>query len=428
MSYTRKKSTIDAINYAIRMNRTNDMNSDRVDALKGVVLAEDLSNLVDVGTAVASLDSDQLKSFAKDVAMGIARTEFIDRVYTADTFGIVKNNVDYNGALERICVKAMAELLPSNANNLVNGVNYLDGKYYGPELDALVFTDENANYKVPYSVGFETIRAKFTDENWVTSTLASWENMVHTTIEVHLKGVADTLINRMIKECNTDGKVINLVSGFGDYFGYYTDTTNDNVTTRTYTYNWDDIKADEELSKQFVAFWSLMVSLCKDGFNKFQSKFGNGTVPTFTPSNKIRLLGLTEFFNDMTYLGRANMYNQALIPNENVSTTLSWQSDGSALAPLLDTTGTIGYGSITMGTGANAGKVASQSKTDIEGVVCVMFDEDMLGVTCSLNKIGVEEVGAELFNTYFHHFAIRQYLDKRGNAVIFKLDEVTKTS
>lgn len=420
MAYTRKKDNVNAINYAIRMNRTNNMTGDRDESLNGVVLAEDLSNLVDAGTYVANLDADQLKSFAKDLAMGIARIEFIDRVYTADTFGIVKENVDYNGALERICTKALAKILPSSANNLVSGINYFDGKYYGPELSAVVWSDENANFKIPYSVGYEDIKAKFTDERWVMTTIDSWRNMIKTSLEVYLKGIADTLINRMIVECNTNNKVVNLVSGFGDYFGYYSGDGDE----RTYTYNWNDIKSNDDLSKQFVAYWCLVLNIVKDGFTKLQSKYNDGTVPTFTPSNKIRLIGLTEFVNDMTYLGRANIFNENIIPRDNMSTTLSWQCDGAGMLPTIDVTGTISNGTITV----SGGEVTAQNKTDTSGVVGVMYDEDMIGVTSTLNKIGVEEVGAELFNTYFHHFAIRQYLDKRGNAIIFKIDDVTTTS
>ena len=429
MAYTRNKDMVNVINYAIKNNRMNNMTADRVSDLEGLVLSEDLSNLVDVGTAVASLDADQLKSFAKDIAMGIAKIEFIDRVYTADTHGIVKTDVEYSGALERICVKALAQILPSNANKLVNGVNYLDGKYYGPELSSVVWTDENANFKVPYSLGYETIKAKFTDVSWVTTTFASWENMVHNTIEIYLKGLADTLVNKMIVECVGGNKVVKLVSGFGDYFGYYTETTSEGVTTRTYTYDYSDIIASETLSKQFLAYFSMVTAIIRDGFNKYQSKYNDGSVPTFTPSNKIRFIGLTQFVNNTNMLGRMDMFNDSAIPRENISTILSWQSDGADLLPGLDVCSIIQDGVLTMGTGDNVNKVASQTKVnDLSNIVGVMYDEDMLGVTCSLNRIGVEEVGAELFNTYFHHFAIRQYLDKRGNAVAFELDTVTKTS
>lgn len=417
MSYDRKKNTADAINYAIKLNRLNDETSERASGSTVPLLAEDLSNLVDVGTAIANIDADQFKSFAKDIAMGLGRIEIIDRVYNADTFGIVKDSVEYNGALERICVKALAKLLPSNANNLVYGSSYLDGKYYGPELDALVWTDENANFKIPYSIGYEDIKAKFTQADWVTKTIDAWRNMVHTTMEVYLKGIADTLIEKMIAEAIDEGNEIKLVTEFCSYFGYV--TTTEGVTTNNYT--WADIKADVELMKQFVGFWALCLGLVRDGFTKFQSKYNDGTVPTFTPSDKIRLLGLTEFVNDMTYFGRANMFNGSVIPSDKISTTLSWSSDGSAKLPLIGNTGKFIDGTIVFNDNKKITGNATTSTT-YENVVAVMYDEDMLGVTPTLNRIGVEEVGSELFTTYFHHYAVRQYIDKRGNAVVFTLE------
>lgn len=416
MSYNRKKDTANAINYSIKLNRLNDTTSERAEGSTVPLLAEDLSNLVEVGTAIANLDADQFKDFKKEVAMGLGKIELIDRVYTADTYGIVKDSVEYNGALERICVKALAKLQPSHANNLVYGNSYLDGKYYGAELDALVWTDENANFKVPYSIGYEDVKAKFTDEAWVIKTIDAWRNMVHTTLEIYLKGLADTLIMRMIAEAKTNNNEIKLVTRFCEYFGYT--TTTEGVTTNNY--DWADIKADEELMKQFVGFWALSLGLVKDGFNKFQSKYNDGTVPTFTPSDKIRLIGLTEFINDMTYFGRVNMFNGSVIPTEKINTTLSWSSDGDDKLPLIGDTGKFIDGTITLN---DSGKITKNTDgaSTYENIVAVMYDEDMLGVSPTLNKIGVEEVGAELFTTYFHHYAVRQYLDLRGNAVIFTL-------
>lgn len=409
MSYNRKKNTADMVNYSIRLNRMNDTTGDRADGVNVPLLAEDLSNLTEVGTAIANLDADQFKDFKKGIAMGIGKIEIIDRVYTADTFGIVKDDVTYNGALERICAKALAKIQPSHANNLVYGTSYLDGKYYGVDLSALVWTDENANFKVPYSIGYEDIKARFTDEAWVIKTIDAWRNMVHTTIEVHLKGIADTLILRVIKECKTLNNKVALVTEFNNYFGYI-----DNP------YTWTDIKADKDLMAQFVGFWTLAISIVKDGFTKFQSKYNDGTVPTFTPSDKIRFIGLTEFINDMSYFGRVNIRHNELLPQEKISTTLSWSSEGDAKLPLLDVTSKFIDGGITV----EGGKITGNKDDAVmyENVVAVMYDEDMIGVRTTLNKIGIEPVDAELFTTYHHHFSVSQYCDLRGNAVVFTLD------
>lgn len=408
MAYDRKKNTVDAVNYSIRLNRLNDTTGDRADGVNIPFLAEDLSNLVDVGTAVANLDADQFKDFKKEIAMFLGKMEIMDRVYTAETFGIVKNDVEFNGALERICVKALAKIMPSSANNLVYGQSYLDGKYYGAELHGVVFTDENTNFKIPYSIGYEDIKARFTDESWVIKTVEAWRNMVHTTLEVHLKGIADDLINRMIIEANNLGHTIHLVTMFNEYFGYED------------AYTWAEIKASEELMKQYEGFSELITNLVADGFSKLQKgKYNNGEVLTFTPKNKIRIIGLTEYVKDIDFFGRANRFRADAIPQENIVTTLSWQSDGDGLVPALATCGKVLNGTITV----SNGKVTAQNVADeLDNVVAVMYDEDMLGVTATLNKIGIEEVQSELFNTYHHHYACRQYLDLRGNAVVFMLD------
>lgn len=369
-----------------------------------VMLAEDLSNFVDVGKAIASADADTLKSFAKDLFSGIARNEFITRRYTAETNGIVKTVDAYNGALQRIALKNLPEVQESHARKLVSGVNYFDGKFYGADIDAMIFSDE-FDFKIPYSIGYEDIRAKFDNMEWVDKTIASIETAVHNSLEIKLKGVADTLLNKCITDAIDGNREVKLVTKFNEYFGY------------TPEHTWAEIKASETLMKQFVGFVSLVIGLVKGGLERMNQKYNNGSIPTFTPSDKISIVGLTEFMKTINNFGYANIYNENLINKENVHETVCWQSVGADMVPLLTTTGTIKDGTFTLVDGA----ITSETATSKTNIVMVMYDNDCMGVTTTLDRIGVEEIGSELYMTYFHHFGIRQFLDERCASVVFTL-------
>lgn len=426
MAYDRLKDTVNVINYAIMRNRMSYPNSILVpDTSDGAedgatvetttyLLAEDLSNLSDIGTKVADLDADQLKSFKKDIAMGLAKIEFIDRVYKADTFGIAKTGEEYDGAYQRVCINSLPDVQQSHASNLINGVDYFDGKYYGPDLDAKIFSDVNVNCKINWSIGDVDIKQKFVDKEWVTKTIGEWRNAVATSLEVKLKGVADDLVNRLIKECYTNNKKISLVTGFNTYMGY----TEDNAKT------WADIKQSEALSRQFKGFWSLIIGVVKSGFNRLSKKYNDGTVPTFTPSDKISFIGLTQFIDALDTFANPTSFN--IIPTENIHRTICWQTTGSDLAPFgsFDITGAlcdkIRDGVFTID---DDGKITEdEDATTYSNVVGVMYDSDMMGCTPHVDRIGVTEVGAELYTTYTHHVVLSNYLDLRGNAVIFTLD------
>lgn len=409
MAYTRLKNNVNAINYAITKNRIGipTVIDDGTTQTTVVLLAEDLSNFVDVGKAISTLDADVLKSFAKDVVTGIARNEFITDLYTAETHGIVKTVEAYNGAIQRIALKNLPEVQESHARNLINGVNYFDGKFYGMELDAKIFSDE-FDFKIPYSIGYEDIRAKFDNIAWVDETIGAIETAVHNSLEIKLKGIADTLLNKAIVDAVDGGRVVHLITAFNTYFGY----TSTDAKTLT------DIKASETLMKQFVGFVSLAMGLVKQGMQNINQKYNDGTVPTFTPSNRLQIVGLVEFMRMLNNFGYVNIYHDNDIPRENVHEALCWQTSGNAMLPLMGVTDVIKDGTFTV----SGGKVTSETATQTTGVVMFMYDSDSMGVSKNLDKVGVENIGAELYNTYFHHFGIRQYLDKRSCAVAFALD------
>lgn len=410
MAYTRLKNNVNAINYALTKNRIGvpTVIDDGSTPTTVVMLAEDLSNFVDIGKAISTLDADTLKSFAKDVVTGIARNEFITDLYTADTHGIVKTVDAYNGAIQRIAVKNLPDVQTSHARNLINGVNYFDGKFYGLDLDAKIFSDE-FDFKIPYSIGYEDISAKFNDIEWVDKTIASLETAVHNSLEIKLKGIADTLLNKAIVDAVANGRKVPLVSSFNTYFGY----TGDNAKTLT------DIKASETLFKQFVGYVSLVIGLVKKGMQTLNQKYNDGTIPTFTPSNRIEIVGLVEFMRMLNNFGYVNIYHDNALEKANVHEALCWQSSGNAMVPLMGVTDIIKDGTFTLN---DNGVVSSETATETSGVVMFMYDRDMMGVTTCLDKIGVENIGAELYNTYFHHYAIKQYLDERSGAVAFTLD------
>lgn len=409
MAYTRLKNNVNSINYAITKNRVGlpTVIDDGTTQTTVVLLAEDLSNFADVGTAISLLDADQLKSFGKDLVTGIARNEFITDAYTADTHGIVKTVDAYNGAIQRIALKNLPPVLESHARNLVHGVNYFDGKFYGAELDAKIFNDE-FDFKIPYSIGYEDINAKFTNIEWVEKTIAEIETAVHNSLEIKLKGVADTLLNKAIVDAVDGGRKVQLVTGFNSYFGY----TGDDVKTMA------DIKASESLFKQFVGFVSLVVGLVKKGMQTINYKYNDGTVPTFTPSDRVEIVGLVEFMRMLNNFGYVNIFHDNLIAKENVHEALCWQTTGNGMVPLIGITDVIKDGTFTVSNGV----VTSETATQTTGVVMFMYDRDMMGVTTCLDKVGVEPVGAELFNTYHHHFAVKQFLDERSGSVAFTLD------
>lgn len=408
MGYDRLKNNVANINFAIAKNRVGEKTKIEPDGSASsevTMLAEDLSNFVDIGTAIANLDADQLKSFVKDVVTGIARTEWITDSYTADTHGIVKTVEKYNGAIQRCAMKNVPEVQDSAIRKLVSGVNYHDGKFYGFEIDTKIWSDE-FNFKVAYSIGYDDAAARWETADAANRTISEIEVAVHNAMEIKLKGIADTVLNKAIVDAYNGSRRVRFITGFNSYYGY----TGDDFKTI------DDIKVNKELRKEFSTYVQLVVKLSKGNMKMMSKKYNDGTIPMFTPENRIKVIGLIEFeelVNSMVY-GTENS-----VPN--METTLCWQSFGQDLVPLMGSvTDRIKNGTITLNEAGT--KVASEDATTYDNVVMFMYDNDCMGVTKVLDKVTVEHVGSEGYDTFFEHYAIRQYLDERQNSLVFTLD------
>lgn len=407
MSYTRLKDNVPAINWAIAKNRIGETTTivDGETQTTVKMLSEDLANFVEVGTTLANLDPEQFESFMKDVVTGVARTEWITGEYTAETHGIVKTVEKYNGALQRCAMKNIPEVQKSSIRNLVSGVNYIDGKFYGFDIDAKIWSDEFM-FKVAYSIGYDDAAARWNTPEEANRLLAEIEIAVHNAMEIKLKGIADTVLNKGIVDAYTGGRRVRLISRFNQYYGY----TGDNAKTL------DDIKANKELRKEFSIFCDMAMGLIEGNMKMMSKKYNDGTVPMFTPGNRIQKVGLIEFkklLNNMEYDTNSS------IPD--MDTTLCWQSFGQDMLPLIgDTTDVIKDGTFTLNEAGTA--VTADNGTTYSKIAMYMYDDDSMGVSKVLDKVTVERVGAEGFDTYFEHYAIRQYIDERQNSVVFTLD------
>lgn len=405
MAYDRLKNNVNAINYAIAKNRVGETTTivDGEEQTIVPMLAEDLSNFVDVGKNINGLDADTLKSFAKDVVTGIARNEFITEAYTAETNGIIKTVDAFNGALQRVAFKNVPEVMESHARNLVNGVDYGDFKYYGSEMDAKIFSDE-FDFKTAYSIGSDDIEAKWDNMEWVDATIGGLITNVRNAIEIKTKGIADTLLNKTIVDAIENGRVIHIVQRFNAFYGY----TGDNEKTK------NDILTNKELRHEFALFMGLIMDLVGDNIRRMSKKYNDGTVLMHTPRERLSIVGLTEFMNVIRDID-INKYVDA----ENVHKTLCWQSFGDDLIPLMSDTGTIKDGTFTLN---DAGVVTGEDATSYNNVVMTMYDRDCMGACVVLNKTTVQYVGSEGYNTYFEHYGARQYVDERQNSVVFMFD------
>lgn len=356
-------------------------------------IAENLGNIVELGTLVSDLTADQMKSFNNDLIVGV-HNYVISRLYESKRFRILKDAQEYGGAIQRIMATDNFVAQDSHLLNLVSdgSTSYFDGKYYGMSLSSRVYTDTKA-FKVVHSVSDDTISQLFTTAQGVADYFGLLEETEKNTITMELEALEKAVINKAIVETIADGRVINLLTAFNTYVGQ--------------SYTLTQIRANRDLVAYFGSFCKSLLAQLVDYIKSPSKKYNDGTVLTFSPANKIEVELLTQFATDIEYIGNPIEPNPAVMVS--FDTIPAWQNAGTDMLPSLAIASTI--------TTTNGSTTSS-----VDNVVGFIYDVDGLGITTKRNKIGVEPVGAESFTNYHHHIANNYFVDKRLPSVALVLE------
>ena len=105
-----------------------------------VVLTEDLSNIVTVGQQVSEYLTigNNMDNAVKKVIDKVGRTINWTRPYIGMAPNILRDSWEYGSILEKNRA-ALAEYSQNDTWGLTNGTDYLDGKYYMPNVDSKLF-------------------------------------------------------------------------------------------------------------------------------------------------------------------------------------------------------------------------------------------------------------------------------------------------
>lgn len=364
-----------------------------------VTIGEDLSNIVDLGTLVANMTADAVKDFQKVLVVGV-HNYVIEREYNAGNFALIKDAVQYAGGLQRIMATGLFTAKDSHLLNLVNGQSYLDGKFYGMDISAKVYTDTKA-FKVVHSVSEDDFRMMFMNASELLKFMGLIAVTEANTIRIELAQLEKRVLNMVAVEAYKDNRKVNLVTEFNAKLG---------LSGESFV-NYADICADRKLLSYFNDFTKECINRVKAGMKEPNKKYNDGTVVTFVPDSDIHTVLISEFAQDIKYLGNPVTLNTAPTPEYREVT--AWQNITGDMLP--DMTKASAIKMVTGGT------EETPTYTTYQNIVGLVYDVECAGITVKANKVTVEEVGSEGFRNLHHHLANEYYVDTRLGAVVFCL-------
>lgn len=355
-------------------------------------ISEDLSNVVELGTAIEDLTGDEVKNFAKDFVVGVARNVMDTRKYHSETYGLMNDAREYGGVIQRVKAK-LFDADDSPIWTLENGTDYDDRKFYGGEYDAKIYS-KDTGFMIKNSIPTEMYKQFFTSADGVRQFVSMIESAVDNSMTMKLNALSKTTLQQLIATIS-ETRTISLLTIYNDSVGLSGD---------------DALTADDALhNAPFLRWCAEQIVRLRDMTQDYNEKYNDGTIPTFTPANDLRVTLLSEFARAIEFNMEADTFHRDLVSVGEYNTINFWQNASTDLLPTLGVTAEVKT------------NVGEAEPVTVSNVVGLIYDRYTAGLTARLDKITADYVPKGDFTNYFHHVFNSRFIDTRNTAIVLRL-------
>lgn len=364
----------------------------------GAIVNEDLSNVVQAGTAIQNLDGWQNK-FVSALVDRIGRTIFVNRKYAGSAPSVMMDSWEYGSILMKISSN-LPEAVENDTWELVDGQSY-DPHVYTASQAVAKFYDGLVTFELDKSILDRQLKSSFAN----ASQLNAFISMLYNEIDKSMTMKNDALIMRTINSMIGD-TLYNLDTG-----GTYSGKSGTKAVNLLYLYNErfsQNLTAAQAITDaDFLRFASYTMSLYVKRLSKMSTLFNIGGQSRFTPSDMLRVVLLDEFKQAAgVYLyNAASQFNTDDLKFPNAESVAFWQGSGTSYA-FSDTS------RINLKTGSGNTVAAT-------GILGVMFDRDALGVCNQNSRVTTQYNAKAEFTNYFYKRDARYFTDSNENFVVF---------
>ena len=363
---------------------------------KSDLVAEDLSNVVEVGTEI--FGATEVDSYVKTLVNHIGKVIFVNRPYTGNIPSLIMDSWEFGSVLEKISAD-----IPNATENetweLENGREYKQDIFYKPSVSAKFF-NKMVTFEVPMSFTEKQVKQSFSSASQLNGFVSMIYNAVDKSMTVKIDSLVMRTINNMIGETFnaefkdvtdyttvTGTKAVNLLKLYNDKFG--TDLTASECITNA----------------EFIRFASYTMALYTDRLSKISTLFNVGGKERFTSAEYLHIVMLSEFKSGATAYLSSDTYHENYVALPNSESVPYWQSSGTDYS--FENTSKINI------------KTATGKDITATGILAIMFDRDSMGVCNNDRRVTTNyNAKAEFFNNYYK-FDASYFNDLNENFVVF---------
>lgn len=362
---------------------------------ESAIVNEDLSNIVDIGTAI--FNASAVDNYVKSLVNHIGRVIFVNRPYSGNVPSVLMDGWEYGSVLEKI----NAELPDATENEsweLTGGTSYDPNVFYKPVVSAKFF-NKRVTFEIPMSFTEKQVKESFSNAEQLNGFLSMLYNAVDKSMTVKIDALVMRTINNMIGET--------LHADFAE--GTYSAGSGVKAVNLLYLYNQrygtSLTPANAITEPEFIRFASYEMGVYMSRMSKISNLFNIGGKDRFTPSDMLHVVMLADFKKAANVFLQSDVFHDSFTELPNADVVPYWQGSGTSY----------NFNDIS----ALNIKTASGSDITISGILGVMFDRDALGVTNLDRRVTTNyNPKAEFYNNWYK-FDAGYFNDTNENFVVF---------
>ena len=361
------------------------------------LVAEDLSNVVDVGTEI--INANAVDNYVRTLVDHIGKVVFVNRPYSGSVPSVLMDGWEYGSICEKISAD-MPEATENESWNLEDGTSYDPNIFYQPKVSAKFF-NKRVTFEIPMSFTEKQVKESFSS----AAQLNGFISMLYNEIDKSMTVKIDSLVMRTI--ANMIGTTV-----YADYQA--TDQTAKSGVKavnllklyKTRNASAAEMTAEQAItSPDFIRFASYMMGMYEKRLATISTLFNVGGKPRFTPSDMLHVVLLADFASSAGAYLQSDTFHNEFVALPKAEIVPYWQASGTDYA--FTNTSQINI------------KMPDGNTIDVKGILGVMFDRDALGVCNKDRRVTTNYNAKGEFWNQWAKFDCEYFNDTNENFVVF---------
>lgn len=360
-----------------------------------VVLQEDLSNVVDLGTEI--FNANAVDNYVKSLVNHIGKVIFVNRPYSGSVPSVLMNAWEFGSVLEKI----QAEIPDATENEsweLQDGASYDPNIFYQPKVTAK-FYNSKTTFEIPMSFTEKQVKQSFSSAEQLNAFISMLYNAVDKSMTIKVDGLVMRTINTVIAE------IVHAEYGSAQLSSKSTVKAINLLYLYNQRFNQTLTAAECLEDKDFIRFAVLQMNIIKNRLTKISTLYNVGAKARFTPTDMLNVVMLSDFKESADVYLQSDTFHDEYTKLAGADVVPYWQGSGTNYA----------FESIT----DIKVKTPSNNEVEVTGVLAFMFDREALGVSNPDRRTTSNYNPKAEFYTNWYKADASYFVDLNENAVVF---------